>query len=530
MYGNRQLAYAPTPYIPRSALSATINLDEEVKLSTNSAERDLYDSLAEIYSIVVTLDALEKAYLKDSVREGDYTETCSRLLKQYKSNLADETVARAFGDLESFKREWDMECPRATERLRVGIPATVEQGPSHKPSQQGESADATLVVNATENFITLLDAIRIGLIEKDTLHPLLVEIIQSANKVTDTDFESKGKIVQWLITLNQMRAAEKLGDDQAREFQFDMEQAYYGFKATCINPEGVARYLTSIVSNSLHWIEDDEAKEEIWNQASARLSGRSGRSAMSAMSRRFRIPSTDSSFELIIHEPALTGDDLGLKTWAASYLLAKRLHTFDFEIPSGYEKPQVLELGAGTGLVGLAMAGLGADVVLTDLFSIYPNLAHNARSNAELIQQNTGSTRTGVLDWTNPTSCQIFSPQSTDAAADAVNLSAKFSLILAADSLYSPEHPRLLVDTIEAWLSEDNDARVVIEFPYRDAYLPEIKDFRSRMEKVGLCVVDEGEEKGYDDWGWSGEDEDRDEGGLVTCWWACWAKIAHRPE
>lgn len=28
MYNNRQLAYAPTPYIPRSALSATINLDE----------------------------------------------------------------------------------------------------------------------------------------------------------------------------------------------------------------------------------------------------------------------------------------------------------------------------------------------------------------------------------------------------------------------------------------------------------------------------------------------------------------------
>jgi ESCRT-I complex subunit VPS28 len=126
-----------------------------------------------------------------------------------------------------------MECPRATERLRVGIPATVEQGPSHKPTQQGDSGtDATLVVNATENFITLLDAIRIGLVEKDTLHPLLVEIIQAANKVTDKEFESKGKIVQWLITLNQMRAAEKLSDDQAREFQFDMEQAYYGFKGT----------------------------------------------------------------------------------------------------------------------------------------------------------------------------------------------------------------------------------------------------------------------------------------------------------
>ena len=88
------------------------------------------------------------------------------------------------------------------------------------------------MVNATENFITLLDAIRIGLVEKDTLHPLLVEIIQAVNQVTDKDFESKGKIVQWLITLNQMRASEKLDDDQARELQFDMESAYHGFKAT----------------------------------------------------------------------------------------------------------------------------------------------------------------------------------------------------------------------------------------------------------------------------------------------------------
>ena len=52
------------------------------------------------------------------------------------------------------------------------------------------------------------------------------------NQVTDKEFENKGKIVQWLISLNQMRASEKLDDEQARQFQFDMDQAYYGFKAT----------------------------------------------------------------------------------------------------------------------------------------------------------------------------------------------------------------------------------------------------------------------------------------------------------
>lgn len=77
-----------------------------MKLVSSSGERDLYESLAEIYSIIITLDGLEKAYIKDVVTEAEYTETCTRLLKQYKSSLGDESVSREFVDLETFKRTW----------------------------------------------------------------------------------------------------------------------------------------------------------------------------------------------------------------------------------------------------------------------------------------------------------------------------------------------------------------------------------------------------------------------------------------
>lgn len=70
------------------------------------------------------------------------------------------------------------------------------------------------------------------MLSKDALHPLLSEVIQSVNKVTEQDFESRGKIIHWLITLNQMRATEELNEDQARELAFEIEQAYQGFKAT----------------------------------------------------------------------------------------------------------------------------------------------------------------------------------------------------------------------------------------------------------------------------------------------------------
>lgn len=70
------------------------------------------------------------------------------------------------------------------------------------------------------------------MLSKDALHPLLSEVIQAVNKVTDRDFENRGKIIHWLIALNQMRATEELSEEQARELSFDIEQAYYGFKET----------------------------------------------------------------------------------------------------------------------------------------------------------------------------------------------------------------------------------------------------------------------------------------------------------
>ena len=125
-----------------------------------------------------------------------------------------------------------LDVPRATDRLKIGLPATIE-APSHRSAAQnaGGGAAASHIVAASENFITLFDAVKMNMLSKDTLHPILVETIQAVNKVTDQDFDNKGKIVQWLITLNQMRAAEELSPEQARELQFDMNQAYDGFKS-----------------------------------------------------------------------------------------------------------------------------------------------------------------------------------------------------------------------------------------------------------------------------------------------------------
>jgi ESCRT-I complex subunit VPS28 len=125
-----------------------------------------------------------------------------------------------------------MEVPRATERIRIGLPSTVT-APSINTTASGNGGfNGTLILEATQDFITFLDALKLGLLAKDQLHPLLSDVIQSANKVTDQDFEGRSKIVQWLITLNQMKATEEVSEDQARELELDMNSAYQGFKAT----------------------------------------------------------------------------------------------------------------------------------------------------------------------------------------------------------------------------------------------------------------------------------------------------------
>lgn len=72
--------------------------------------------MAELFSIIVTLDELEKAFLKDAVPEEEYTEICERSLRQYKALLTDDAIAREFGDIEQFKAKWDVSCYSA-ERL-----------------------------------------------------------------------------------------------------------------------------------------------------------------------------------------------------------------------------------------------------------------------------------------------------------------------------------------------------------------------------------------------------------------------------
>ncbi|KAI1772617.1 putative methyltransferase-domain-containing protein [Hypoxylon cercidicola] len=282
----------------------------------------------------------------------------------------------------------------------------------------------------------------------------------------------------------------------------------------------VAAYLSSVIKSSLGWIQDDDEKEALWEEASRRFSERCGRAGMGEITRRWPFDSQASApFMLIIREPPITGDSLGLKTWGSSYLLATSLdkiarsslsHLLNLGQSNQYF--DVLELGSGTGLLGMAAAAIWqANVVLTDLPSIVPNLAYNVEMNRSNIEALGGTVDSGALTWgSDVDNAERFSNKN------------QFKIVLAADPLYDDDHPELLSSAIDAHLVADKDARVIVMVPRRDLTTKKLAaKFLSVMMASGLTVLEEHSLVGQDDW----DGDDDEESSEVECWWAIFGRM-----
>jgi ESCRT-I complex subunit VPS28 len=106
---------------------------EPVSLYTTKAERDKYESFADLYALIKTVEKLEKAYVRDAVRSEEYEAACLDLIAKFKTlrtALRDDGVP----DVEHFMATYRMDCASAAQRLlRSGLPATIE----HRPARHG---------------------------------------------------------------------------------------------------------------------------------------------------------------------------------------------------------------------------------------------------------------------------------------------------------------------------------------------------------------------------------------------------------
>ena len=245
-----------------STRSFPAELYSEVPLldtSIPSQRKETIETLSEIYSLIIALDHVEKAYLKDCIDTNQYTNTVNKLLAQYKTYLNNAKVREEFKDLDSFVKRYNIVASNAVVRLERGIPMTVEHAiddaendnfdndnntNGNNKETNGKDGDirrnkvntsknkmfnGKSVAEATGNFITLIDALKLNYRAKDQLHPLMAELLLSINKVSRQDFEYRQKLVDWIVKINKMKADEQLTDSEIRELIFDLDIAYKNF-------------------------------------------------------------------------------------------------------------------------------------------------------------------------------------------------------------------------------------------------------------------------------------------------------------
>ncbi|KDN50404.1 ESCRT-1 complex, Vps28 subunit [Tilletiaria anomala UBC 951] len=212
-----------------------VNLYEEARLYSTNAERERWENCATLFSLIVSLENLERAYVRGSVTEADYAPACTKMLAQSKTILNLITSEQSNSELpggppaissaQDFMKFFRMDHPAASHRLLIGVPATVEHASAISNSSASERAK--WVAELTQAWITLMDALKLKLRAKDQLHPLLSDLMSSYSKADEQGAgEGRARLLQWLISLNQMKASDELSEDQARQMLYEVESAY----------------------------------------------------------------------------------------------------------------------------------------------------------------------------------------------------------------------------------------------------------------------------------------------------------------
>lgn len=223
--------------------------------------------------------------------------------------------------------------------------------------------------------------------------------------------------------------------------------------------------------------------------------------AMAIKRSSYTIQKSDvDNVSIAIAEAHCEAEGLLLATWSSSFLLSNTLHKLRIDRDQLKQNDNnnysILELGAGTGLTGLSAAAVwGTRSLLTDLPGIVPGLQLNVDINEEAMKATGGVVACGTLDWTKPDVIHLHKPGPDGRDTILVNDETKFPIVLAADTMYTEDHPSLLSQMIVKCMRRTATARAIVMWPLRIAYIDHIREFWELMDAEGLVAEQEGREE-----------------------------------
>ncbi|ORY33619.1 hypothetical protein BCR33DRAFT_520245 [Rhizoclosmatium globosum] len=227
---------------------------------------------------------------------------------------------------------------------------------------------------------------------------------------------------------------------------------------------------TEDVDNLLHDIESTKS----------RLLEVSAKSTQSSGSGVIKQWTFKPDIQICLQELSFEECAYGWQTWSGGILLAylialRKIPEIETYLIDSDESGQILELGCGTGVVGVTLGKVmlqsqgshRGGVVMTDyLDSILENARGNvARNGCDSV------CRVEKLDWRDN------------------ERAGSHKLIIAADVCYELEHGNLVPPVCQRFLSCEEDAKVVILSTLRgDRFAKEIMHFEARMSECGFSV------------------------------------------
>ncbi|CEP12993.1 hypothetical protein [Parasitella parasitica] len=309
---------------------------------------------------------------------------------------------------------------------------------------------------------------------------LLLEQIEDLSNLAKFSAKTKGNttrdyvdslldVLDELIRLSADRFMS-LGDIDHDEIKEEDYKQYIVHPDDIITAKKYSSFILLKLISAEMLFEDDKDDERM-GRAARLMAHMSGRGAAGPITRTWHIPFLNSDGvrqELLVplHEPCYIGNDLGFKTWGAAPMMAKKL--LQQNVIPDISDCRVLELGTGTGMVGLICDHLGAsEVHVTDY---HPRVLENVAYNIEL---NQSRAKVSKLD---------FIKVAKGECAEWHN--QKFDIVIASDLLYEMEHAEYLPIAVEKLMKNDFYFMV----PLRDTHWQEVNHFEAKMNSLGLFI------------------------------------------